>query len=457
MSCLIGHLVTWSVIALMAPPDSQPACEPAPPALAKLVAEMEKEVETLRGWKFKHPVEAGVYTVDQLRAFMESFPPDDATAKAMMARNTAAHRLIGLIPPGCDPEKAFTDATSVFVPAIYDHRSGTLGIVKRESELDYDSLSLRVSIVHELTHAMDDQYYDLDSLMESGGGTSDAGAVSGAIIEGAAIVMQTRYEDKAGRTGKFDVAAAKQDTRDEMAQMKTLFESPPYVTTFLARFPCGVRFLARGKPKTAMSTDSDGGVADAVRMASTNVPRSSEQILHPEKYWHDDKRDEPVVVNDEDVEKLLAAEGLQVIYTDTIGELLCAVLAAPDRTVNPMGMAMPGYWTNEGAMGWGGDRLFLLAAEPIAEDEQELAETLYALWLTTWDTPIDRSEFVDDYEAYRAMPARHALKLGKLGAAFLFGFDEAQRQALAARLQNTPPRFTRDGKPWSDGGSEETH
>ena len=101
---------------------------------------------------------------------MESFPPDDATAKAMMARNTAAHRLIGLIPPGCDPEKAFTDATSVFVPAIYDHRSGTLGIVKRESELDYDSLSLRVSIVHELTHAMDDQYYDLDSLMESGGG-----------------------------------------------------------------------------------------------------------------------------------------------------------------------------------------------------------------------------------------------------------------------------------------------
>ena len=50
------------------------------------------------------------------------------------------------------------------------------------------------------------------------------------------------------------------------------------------------------------------------------------------------------------------------------------------------------------------------------------------------------------------MPARHALKLGKLGAAFLFGFDEAQRQALAARLQNTPPRFTRDGKPWSDGG-----
>ena len=121
--------------------------------------------------------------------------------------------------------------------------------------------------------------------------------------------MQTRYEDKAGRTGKFDVAATKQDTRDEMAQMKTLFESPPYVTTFLARFPCGVRFLARGKPKTAMSTDSDGGVADAVRMASTNVPRSSEQILHPEKYWHDDKRDEPVVVNDEDVEKLLAAEG----------------------------------------------------------------------------------------------------------------------------------------------------
>ena len=448
MPCLVGHLVTWSIVAFMVPQDSQPACEPAPPQLAKLVSEMEKEVEALRGWKFKHPVTSGVYSVKQLRAFMESFPPDDPTVKAMMARNTAAHRMIGLIPPGCDPDAAFTEAASAFVPAIYDHRSGTLGIVKRQSEMDYDSLSLRVSIAHELTHAMDDQYFDLDSLMESGGGTSDAGAVSGAIIEGGAIVMQTRYENKAASTGKFDVAAAKQDTRDEMVQMKTLFESPAYVTTFLARFPCGVRFLARGNPKAVMSTESDGGVGGAVRLAATNLPRSSEQILHPEKYWQDDKRDEPVIVNDEDVEKLLEAEGLHVIYTDTVGELLCAVLTAPDRSINPMAMATPGYWTNEGAAGWGGDRLFLLAAEPIAEDEQELPKALYALWLMTWDTPIDRSEFVDNYEAYRELPARHVLKLGRLGAAFLFGFDEPRREALAKRLQKTPPRFTRGGKPW---------
>ena len=39
--------------------------------LIKLAKEVEKDVEQLRGWKFKHPVKTDVYTERQLRGFIE--------------------------------------------------------------------------------------------------------------------------------------------------------------------------------------------------------------------------------------------------------------------------------------------------------------------------------------------------------------------------------------------------
>ena len=100
-------------------------------------------------------------------------------------------------------------------------------------------------------------------------------------------------------------------------------------------------------------------------------PTSSEQILHPEKYWDADKRDHPVVVDDERMERMILSDGFHVVHKDTVGELLCAILTSPaDKKLNIMLASQAGYWTNDDAAGWGGDRFYLLARGSSAEEAQ---------------------------------------------------------------------------------------
>ncbi|MBN2562551.1 MAG: hypothetical protein JXQ75_16625 [Phycisphaerae bacterium] len=422
--------------------------------LAKLAAEMQQEVEALRGWKFKRPVDVGLYTEEQVRAFLQGDHAEESEAWGTYARHNASMEMIGFIPRGCDPRKAFEETMMSFVPGgIYDHNAKAVQVTKKPG-VHSGSIEVRVTLAHELTHAMDDQYFGLGKLLEAEDLTSDADHVLGAVFEGSAVIMQERYRNKAKQSGNFD--ATESDGPDDGAkkEMRALTKAPPHVAVWVARFPCGVRFLFRGDAMAFMAMMTGfrdpGSVADALRTAATHLPRSFEQVLHPEKYWEAEHRDEPVVVNDQDVEALLEGHRLHVIHRDTLGELLCAVLTSPsDKRINPMAMPMPGYWTNTAAAGWGGDRFYLLATGPDQKDAKKKPDNLYGLWLTMWDTADDRDEFVKEYEVHRALESRVVHKLGRLAAVSFFGMDEARGKALAKQLETAPPKFTRDGKPWS--------
>jgi hypothetical protein len=41
------------------------------------------------------------------------------------------------------------------------------------------------------------------------------------------------------------------------------------------------------------------------------------------------------------------------------------------------------------------------------------------------------------------------MKWGTQGAVFFYGFTDAERKDLEAKLQKSPPKMTRDGKPWT--------
>jgi hypothetical protein len=257
-----------------------------------------------------------------------------------------------------------------------------------------------------------------------------------------------------------------------MGDMRAVFDVPLYFATFFARFTCGVAFLQYGAEipdSTKTAADSSkaedltptGGaqrlalpplkcVAQAMRRAAFDLPRSSEQILHPEKYWRDESRDDPVVLRDEDVERLLAGEGLRVIHKDTFGELRVAVLTSPEgKRISPADMPLgPDAWTNRGAVGWGGDRFFLLA-EGAAEDSLSWnAEQPHGVWFTMWDTIEDREEFIAEYAAHRPSLPRRALLLGDRCVVFFYNLEGSKQQALEEILRTSPPGFTQAGKPW---------
>ena len=182
-----------------------------------------------------------------------------------------------------------------------------------------------------------------------------------------------------------------------------------------------------------------------------NLPRSSEQILHPEKYWLEETIDEPVVVKGQDVEELFTNDGPHVVHQNTFGEIRCAILTCPvDKRLNPADMPFPpSVWTNQGALGWGGDRFFLLAAKAMDENTSQQPEILSGIWFTMWDTPQDCEEFVAQYEIHRPSSTRGNLRLGKRCAVFFFNIEDPLHKALERRLRTSPPEFTQNGKPWS--------
>lgn len=242
---------------------------------------------------------------------------------------------------------------------------------------------------------------------------------------------------------------------------------------FFSRFTCGTAFLQFGantlnsgseslprfiNPKREAQTGEaslGGGPAlkcidRAMKEAATNLPSSSEQILHPEKFWRKEARDEPVIVKDKDVEKLLIREGLYVVHKNTFGELGCAVLTLPEeKRLSPADMPLPpSAWTNQSAAGWGGDRFFLLTSGEKEGNIPQKPEGLFGIWFTMWDTTEDCEEFITDYEIHRPSSLHSILRLGERCAIFLFNFQSSQRKTLQKRLQTSPPGFTQNGNPW---------
>jgi hypothetical protein len=253
-------------------------------------------------------------------------------------------------------------------------------------------------------------------------------------------------------SGKLDAAELRDYANDEMGRSQVFMNSPRYFLSLLATYIAGMNFLARGNFPAVLLGGKN--VGNELLAAAKDPPRSTEQVLHPEKYWDAAARDEPVLVNDDDLEKLLAGPGRFVVHHDTLGELLVALLTQPrDFKPGELALALPTGWTNTAAKGWAGDRFHLLAAGKNSRDAGKTLAEPRGVWITLWDTPQDRDEFLKACADSGVLDGRPHKPLGNLGEVIFFGFTDAQVAEIAGRLEKSPPRMTRDGKTWSPWAS----
>jgi hypothetical protein len=426
----------------------------APPDMAKMAEEVALEVEALRGWKFKNPVPRRVCTEAQARAYMEKIVDRDAPPEKVAVAQ-AFLKAIGLLPPEADLKKTYIDLMSVQAAAFYDIDTKALYMVRPNGAKPPAAMD-QVILSHELCHALDDQQLDLAKFVKGrmGKSSEDEDLVTSCVAEGSATALMIQYMAKMQASGKLDLGQMMEYSKEEEAKNQVLLAAPPYFLSMLGAYVCGMNFLARGDfLGLAMGGKNVGPELTA---AMKDPPRSTEQILHPEKYWDAAKRDEPVLVNDEDMVAALRildqAIGLHVVYRDTAGEMLCTLLTMPrGEKPNPMLMGLPPFWVNEAATGWGGDRFYLLApgkSDSMAEKETAKGNTGGSVWITLWDTEKDRDEFVKAYEAV-AMPNRVTYKWGSQGAVFFYDLKPGLQKLVEQALEKSPPHMTKDGKPWA--------
>jgi hypothetical protein len=220
-------------------------------------------------------------------------------------------------------------------------------------------------MAHELTHALQDQHFNLKRFENWPKGDSDAELAAHALIEGDATLAMTLYMAKYPMVAlAFIRSLGSQQTSSEQ------FKRAPRALRESLLFPY------EAGSTWATQVYRRGGW-DLVSKAFAKLPLSSEQIMHPDKYF---SYEAPMKLTVPDL-KVQLGPTWKRIDSDVNGEWGCYLIL--DEFLNNA------TESKRAASGWGGDRFVIYeGANPT---------DVFIAQLTAWDTPVDAQEF---YEAY---------------------------------------------------------
>ncbi len=322
---------------------------------AREVAEAIPRIEEGTGLKFKRPPKIEVRTKEQVRAFLLKKFNEDTPAEELKGEETA-YKLFGLLPDSLDLRTFLLAVLTEQVIGYYDPATKVLYVVNGT-----DEKTVGITVTHELVHALQDQYVSLDSIQKA---TSDNDRLTAAqaVIEG-----QAQFEQLATMGGGANSLALRVGGREQLRDMiRESMNSMPVMATapmmiqesLLFPYLSGADFVQRFKEKKGKSNPL------------TNIPRSTEQILHTDAYFSTPP-DEPTVIT------LPAPRGATKVYENDIGEFGARlVMFQQSKDQNSAARA---------AMGWDGDRYVVV----------KNASGTGMVWVTVWDTTLEAAEFSD--------------------------------------------------------------
>lgn len=404
---VVAPVPSAAVVAEPAHPAASAGDKRAAAALARVPA-IAEAVATIRGLPLKHQVPAEVQSQDAFRTYLDTEVKKEMPVEKTVQSVRALVRL-GFLKEAIDLGKTIEDAMITQAGAYYDPDTKKFYLVLIPDDADM----LDVMSAHELTHALDDQYYDLGAYTDDPKHelTNDVQQARRIVAEGEATLVMVAYQAKvAAHQDIFDpknllmeramvaafssldseqLAKAAADNPALVSQMGPGMKASIDAMSSIPPFILDPLFGAYTKGASAIAAVHEAGGWDAVGELYTDPPESSEQLLHPREklIGH---RDHPVVLTFALPPKMFA--GQTPIDTDVIGELTMATY------FKTWGSKAP----SAAVLGWGGDRYVAYVA----------GDRVVGMWLTTWDTPKDAERFQSAYVA--TLPARfptHAVAL----------------------------------------------
>jgi len=244
--------------------DSEPKKPKAPKEWDERVQPFVDFVEGARHLEFEHPVVVR-FLAD--KAFEKEIRSDAQLTKEEKALNeqiSGELLALGLVGEKVDLGQATEDLDASSTVGFYD--SETEELVVRG--IDATAIDARVTIVHELTHALQDQHFDLDALYDDAKEGSEVYALD-FLVEGDATTVENAYLDTLSPAeqeeyfGSADTAP-EQPLPEDIPYALDIFSSAPYVL--------GTSFL--------FALDPDGGTAGRDR-AFEKPPTTEELLIDP--------------------------------------------------------------------------------------------------------------------------------------------------------------------------------
>lgn len=323
------------------------------PGLEEVIAEIERRVSEERGLtetgdlvrEFVSPEE-----LSEIIAGLLNFGEETEVAERVW-------KLLGLIGPEDSLADAYTESYQSSVVGFFQPSKDRIVVAQSG-----DGLGAYAELVyaHEYVHALQYGTHDIGALEEAVEDNSDADSALSALVEGDASLVQQRYFQQHLTSRRSEIVR----TLDSFPEGP---EVPAAVTDSLI-------FPYRAGPRFVAALYRSGGW-EAVDRAFSNPPQSTEQILHPDKYFTEEA---PIEVSLPELAAVLG-EGWESKDDDVVGEFGVILL---------LQTALEEGAVQQAAEGWGGDRYAYYAGPDGAE--------LIAM-LAVWDSEDDADEFFEGY------------------------------------------------------------
>lgn len=356
------------------PKDSVASTSVKAAEVVAATTEILDELSALRGLKPLSSVKSGVKSRSEIEqeiihGFEESSTPEEieAASKALMA--------YGLIPKDFHYREFMIKLMTEQVAGFYRPKSKELFIA------DWNDLEQQKPVmIHELQHALQDQHFNLMRFEKWPRGDGDREMAIHALVEGDATAVMYNYQLKpmGGDIAKLPPISSFADQSLAQAERdkQAVFLSAPASVRESLIFPYvyGASFVQEMLKKRGWS---------GVSQAFTDLPQSTEQILHFDKYA---AKETPVKVELPDISYLLGA-GWKRIDSDVNGEFGYFLILSEfiDKKA-----------ARTAAAGWGGDQSTLY--------ENAKTGQLLLAHLSKWDTIKDAEEF---FRAYTERTTKH--------------------------------------------------
>jgi len=333
---------------------------PKTAAVREATAEVLRETSELRRLPVLRQVRSGAQTREEIEQMLVRNLSESVTPEEMRASETTLKKL-GMVPQGFQLRPFLIKLLAEQVAGYYDPKTQEFYLA---DWIDLDGQ--RPVMAHELTHALQDQHFNLRRFDKWPKHDSDAELSAHSLIEGDASLVMMQY--------------VMRSPARQLSFMKSMVTGSAGSTEEIERAPRVLRETLLFPYFQGMNWVSQlykRGGWDEVSAAFTRLPKSTEQVLHADKYF---AGEEPQKVAVRDISSALG-KGWHMADNDVEGEWGYYLLL--DEYLNSTDVS------KRASEGWGGDR-YALFVGPNASD-------VVVAQKSVWDTDADAREFFDAY------------------------------------------------------------
>jgi hypothetical protein len=267
---LLGAIAVRAQAAAVAPPSGNSKAVTDADFIAA-ADEVLGQMSQITGLKLMTPLKKSLRSREEIRAYVIKQMNEEKNATERYADQRSAEAF-GLLPKGFDLDTFMVDVLTEQVEGLYDPKTQEFYIA------DWSPLDdQRMVMAHELTHALEDQHFQIEKWVKAARPNEDAELARDAVLEGSAMAAMVDYLMlSTGRSLKdlpdFDPSMLIGD----LGSTPTLQKAPPFLKdTLIFPYIGGLSFSAAVLKNTGWA---------ALPGVFEKPPVSTQQILHPALY-----------------------------------------------------------------------------------------------------------------------------------------------------------------------------